>query len=369
MHDNNIGIEKVCFACTTSYQIMNAISIVYSDSLNADIFIFDTFKGYKQIAERLENEKIFKEVYVVPFYSSKKYAGSKNLMRISCMWSFVRATQYIRKVIPEYSSYDKIYVSSQAIPKMVLMRALEKWNPNLVVVIYEDGMGTYVQGGHALNGSGKFQFLQKLLKFEFRPNGRTVFMPRLPQIAPPPEKVSEYKIVPMMPVPYKKLRNLFYDIFGTEEKIKTINEKVIVFDYLRLSYTEDIRALDIIYNIICKQYPNNSICKPHPRSTEEIKSPIKIYSNTHVPMEVLYMGIDDLEERVIVSVFSTASFTPVLMFGKFPVLILLYKMFLSKERITEYDKLLNKIKQVYESQIYTPSTIPEFEECLALTKI
>ena len=365
---NNVGIDKVCFACTTSYQIMNAISIVYSDSLNADIFIFDTFKGYKQIAEKLENAKIFKEVYVVPFYSSKKYAGSKNLMRISCMWSFVRATQYIRKFIPEYSFYDKIYVSSQAIPKMVLKRALEKWNPNLVVVIYEDGMGTYVQGGHALNGSGKFQFLQKLLKFEFRPNGRTIFMPRLPQIAPPLERVSEYKIVPMMPVPYKKLRNLFYDIFGTEEKIETINEKVIVFDYLRLSYNEDTHALDIMYDIIYKQYPQDSICKLHPRSKVEIKSQIKIYSDTQIPIEMLYMDMDDLEERVIVSVFSTASFTPILMFGKSPVLILLYKMFLEKERVIEYDKLLNKIMQVYESKIYTPCTISEFEECLALTK-
>ena len=124
-----------------------------------------------------------------------------------------------------------------------------------------------------------------------------------------------------------------------------------------------------MYDIIYKKYPHDSVCKPHPRSTIEIKSPIKIYSDIQIPIEILYMDMNDLEDRIIVSVFSTASFTPMLMFGKSPILILLYKMFLDKERVIEYDKFLNKIKLVYASKIYTPSTISEFEECLALTKI
>lgn len=60
--------QKGCFACTTPYQIMNAISIVYENLIDADIIIFDTFKGFEEIAKRLEIEGIFENVYTCNFY-------------------------------------------------------------------------------------------------------------------------------------------------------------------------------------------------------------------------------------------------------------------------------------------------------------
>lgn len=357
---NNSDSHRVCFACTTPYQIMNAISIVHSSLLDADIFIFDTFKGFDIVAENLRKENIFKNIYTIPFYSN----AGKIKGRIYCTLQFIRAEQYISRFISKRSYYECIYISSQAIPKVVLMRALTKWNPHIKVVIYEDGMGTYVRNGHALNGSDKFQLLQKIFKFKCIPNGRTVFMPRIPDIAPPLGKIENYDIIPMQPMPYNELRETLKRVFGVKGKFRKIEEKVIVFDDLRTTSDEKTSILDECYTQIYNMFPNDSICKPHPRSNYEIKSQIKIYNNTRIPIEILYMEMTDLDKKVVVSVFSTAAFTPFMMFGKSPKLILLYKMLLPENLIREYDSLVNRIKLVYRNEIYTPSSVAEFEKCL-----
>lgn len=357
---NKIYNTRVFFACTTPYQIMNAISIVHTDSLDADICIFDTFKGFDIVAERLRKEGVFRNIYTIPFYSKAGIITG----RLYCTWRFIRAEHYIRSYVPLDSFYSKLYISSQAVPKIVLMRALAKWNPNLIIVIYEDGMGTYVQGGHALNGSNKFHFLQRIFKLECMPKGRTVFMPRIPDIAPPLGKIENYDIIPMRPMPYNELRETLKRVFGVKEKFRKIEEKVIVFDDLRTTSDEKTRILDECYTQIYNMFPNDSICKPHPRSNYEIKSQIKIYNNTRIPIEILYMEMTDLDKKVVVSVFSTAAFTPFMMFGKSPKLILLYKMLLPENLIREYDSLVNRIKLVYRNEIYTPSSVAEFEKCL-----
>ena len=365
---NNSNNRRVCFACTTPYQIMNAISIVYNDLLNADIFIFNTFDKYKEVSSRLSNEKIFRNVYCLNFYSKIKICNIKIVSRLYCALRFVFASQYIKKIIPNGSVYDSVYVSSQAIPKMVLIRALEKWNPKIKIVIYEDGMGTYVQNGHALNGSQKFQFLKKILKFKFRPEGRTIFMPRLPQIAPPLEAVNDYKVIAMKPLPIDECRTILKNVFiGDSLQIK-INEKIIVFDDLRIANDKKIYMLDSLYDFIHEQYPTNSICKSHPRSQFNTKSNIKFFPFTHIPVEIIYMGTDNLEDKIIVSVFSTASFTPALLFGKYPALILLYKMLLDDDDILQMDMLVNKMKKIYKNKIYTPLTPNEFKECFTFIK-
>ena len=46
--------REACFACTTPYQVMGAISIALQEKLKADIYIFGMFPRYKEVADRLE---------------------------------------------------------------------------------------------------------------------------------------------------------------------------------------------------------------------------------------------------------------------------------------------------------------------------
>lgn len=358
--------QKGCFACTTPYQIMNAISIVYENLIDADIIIFDTFKGFEEIAKRLEIEGIFENVYTCNFYSTLKCRESRFASRLQCSLRFIIARKYFRSIIPERIIYKSFYSSSQAVPKMVLKRALDGRNPRMETVIYEDGTGTYSYGGRAFVGSSKFQFLQKMMRFKFLPDGRTTFMPRFPEIAPVLRNVKNYSIIPM-PI-LQESENLVRQlsrIFWGKEKFTNISQKVIIFDNFRCGYSKCETMLDQIYDYISDRYKKDVICKPHPRSSADIKSSVEIYSECNVPMELMYMQMGNkLDEKIIFSVYSTASFTPLLMFGKTPILFFLYKMFFKEDSIQRCDLFIEKIKKISKARIYTPKDIREFKECL-----
>lgn len=360
------NMRRACFACTTPYQIMNAISIVSSKNLYADIYIFDTFKGYNDLAYRLIKESIFHNVYTDDFYSTLKFKKCNTLVRLQCVLRFIMANKYFKHIITKSTYYSCFYSSSQAIPKMVLKRALDKSNPIIETVVFEDGVGTYFYGGRAFTGSSKFKYLQKLVKFEFLPDERTTFMPRFPEIAPKLKDIQNYQVIPIPPISNNDIITKQYErIFLGDVNLSKINERIIIFDDYRFEYSSKEKKLDEIYNSIVEDIGDDVICKPHPRSTGEIKSSIKVYTMHDVPVEILYMGMgNELNNKIIISVFSTAAFTPLLMFGKNPIIIFLYKMFLRDDRIKRCDQLLDKIKQVSKGVICTPDNINDFNKCL-----
>ena len=55
--------RQACFACTTPYQVLGAISITKQENLDADLYIFGMFSGYEKVAEKLRDHAIFANVY------------------------------------------------------------------------------------------------------------------------------------------------------------------------------------------------------------------------------------------------------------------------------------------------------------------
>ncbi|MCC8173865.1 MAG: alpha-2,8-polysialyltransferase family protein, partial [Odoribacter sp.] len=348
----------VCFACTTPYQIMGAVSIVHHKNYEADIYIFDTFSGCNKVAENLEKEGIFRNVYMIPFYKSIKFGKNQWVNRLMCMLRFVFARGYIQRTLGSIKSYNQFFTSSKAIPKMVLKRAVEGENSEVKTVIYEDGMGTYFPEGHTLKGSSLFQKLENICHFEFAPNGKTTFMPCYPEVAVPPVGLTDF-IWGQMPEMDKtdSFRNMMFRIFGCDEAVlKDLNEKCIIFDGYRGEETEFTNKLDQIYDFMAAEFQEDIICKPHPRSNVPIKSKIKLFENTKIPMEVLYMGMKDLQDKVLFSYYSTAVFTPKLLFSEEPYIILLYRI-LNIDDFTDIDKVVEKFGKIYQKKIMVPDTM------------
>ena len=58
-------MRDACFVCTTPYQILGAVSIACEEKVKGDIYVFGTFSGYKEIADRLDRLELFENVYKV----------------------------------------------------------------------------------------------------------------------------------------------------------------------------------------------------------------------------------------------------------------------------------------------------------------
>ena len=53
-------MSKACFACTTPYQILGAVSIAAAGQAPADLIVFGMFDGYEALAGRIRETGLFR---------------------------------------------------------------------------------------------------------------------------------------------------------------------------------------------------------------------------------------------------------------------------------------------------------------------
>ena len=150
-------MREACFACTTPYQIIGAISISLEKKLDADLFVFGMFPKYKEICEKIGTYNIFANVFAVDPTEIGNPSRAKGFLQMMC------AEHTVSSFLPKDISYKTYYSSSRAFPKTILQKVLLKRNAEMRRVIYEDGMGTYTKNSHPLNATKLKRIAERLL--------------------------------------------------------------------------------------------------------------------------------------------------------------------------------------------------------------
>lgn len=363
---NEKGV-KACFACTTPYQLMGAISIAQSKDIKGDLYVFGMFSGYDEIAERIKDYNIFREVIPVDCSRFRSLPTSRYLFH---MFNYHREVLYF---LPSHISYDIMYISSRAHVKLLMRHELEHRNPKMRYVMFEDGLGTYSADSHVLNSSKLRRIIEKILGWDTFKPGLTVMMATHPELVTLSKKMSGISIEKMPSFRWSsENRKMLLDIFSVNN-MNFINERVILFDVTRGTYKEDLGVnvglLDKCYQLMSNNFGYDSVvCKPHPRSKTKTEASVKEYQQKGVPIEILYASMDDLDSRILVGTFSTALFTPKMMFDKEPIVICLYKMVWpgNHELPPLYEKLCNMYQ--HRERIIAPKNIEELKVFLARTR-
>ena len=358
---------KACFACTTPYQLMGAISIVQGLKLEADLYLFGMFPDYDRIAERLERYHVFRKV--IPVNCDK----FRSLSYVKALWQTLNSRKAVSSFLPPEAVYDVFYNSSRAHVKLLLRRELERRNPELCFVTFEDGLGTYSAQSHELNSSRLRRLVNTVLGWDsFKPS-KTIMMVTHPKLFELPKRLSTVPIKKMPSVVgSENNRSMFLDVFDAHEE-GIINERVILFDVTRGIYENDLdvdtNMLDESYQMVIDKFSsNNVVCKPHPRSVVKTKVAVKEYVKTGIPVEILYAGMFDLEERVLIGTFSTALFTPKMMFDKEPTIVCLHKMvWPSNQKIPPVFEKLSKMYK-HKDRIFAPENLNELSSYLSKIK-
>ena len=355
--------RKSCYLCTTPLQVLGAIALEQEKREGADIFLFDDNKDYLSLGKRLRDTNIFENVYCVDFYSSMK----SNNRRITRFLAFLRmafCSRYVSRIIGADIIYENLYASSSAVSKMVVASGLYKKNQSMNVYMYDDGIGSYSKSERVKTGSALFQKAKRILKWEdilSKPKAVYLYQPELAA----DESNTTIKRMPTIKVASDT--NNLASIF-TDENLDDllIDEKVIIFDTFRNKGTssETLRILDEVYERLGLIYGQEKlVIKVHPRSTVDLAVPIKRYSLTALPVEIVYMRQTDLRDKILVALNSSAVFTPKMLFGEEPYVILLYRLVSKDAEVRKKrDDLYLHLLSMYEDQ--SRICIPETFEAL-----
>ena len=361
--DKNYLMREACFACTTPYQILGAISITQGYKLDADIYVFGMFPNYDKVARKLTENNIFTNVYAVDCSEIGAPGRRKGFVQM------LFAEKTMAFFLPKNVAYSYFYSSSRAIMKTIMQHVLLKRNPRMKKVIYEDGMGTYAADSHPLNATRYKRVAEKLLGWNLERTNLTSIIANIPGLVDLPEHLKGCTVgqMPRLEINQNTV-SVLEDIFSIKEGDK-IKQSYIVFDTVR-NVSNDftiahLALLDECYDIISKIVgKDNMICKPHPKSVCLSHANIPIYPYQEIPMEVLYASMPGLENRILITLTSTAVFTPKILFNKEPRVICLHKIIKNTKRTNVFDNIFEKFKSCYadKARVIAPRTVDELRE-------
>lgn len=357
-------MREACFACTTPYQLIGAISITLGKKLDADLFVFGMFPNYEIVCENIRKQGVFQNVYAVDCTEIGCPGREKAFLQM------IFAKKVISTFLPKGAVYKSFYSSSRAHPKTLLQYVLLKRNPSMARVIYEDGMGTYSGNSHPLNPTKLKSMAEHVLGWKLDVPENTTIMANIPELVDVPSFLSGLTVKKMPRLQFGDTTGkMLRDVFSVDED-KNINHKAIIFDTLRPNPSclreVDFDVLDESYRYVSDVFLDDVIVKPHPRSKNKGKYDIEQYKYQEIPMEVLYAGMKDLDQRVLITYTSSAVYTPKILFDKEPPVISLHRLIKDGKSSIIFEPIFEKFKRIYSVQdkVNAPESFDELQSLL-----
>ena len=368
---NNEEIINACYFCTTSFQLMTAILLgMQKDKEDADLYIVGKYADAEKYAEIIRKWKLFRSVVFVDENKIQRYRKYKNkfLARLGIALSYIRITKEAKKILLPNTMYKIIYISSKAFTGRLVQLYLNKKDKSVQTIYFDDGVGSYFND-KLLQPSNLDKVARKIFLRDSTSLTNNKFMLYFPELYF--EMHTNYSDVEKIYISnndmYEKWKEKVNLLFEFSEKDK-IFEKAIIFDTIKhdIFNEEEIEQLILTYKFLDKYFENDLIIKKHPRDLSEDEPGKKYFKNSSIPIESIYMNVD-IEDKILISVMSSAVVTPKIIFDKEPRVILLYKLIQpSKMPIDSVDSFFMHIKQIYtdSSKIFIPTTFEELRQYL-----
>lgn len=356
------------FFCSTPYQVINAIQIkenICCDE-NVDIYILNHFNNSQVVYEALKDLKIFDNVIFLEIKDfTLSFENKKFFTLIRKIYVYLRYRNIVKEFTKNDNIYSNIYFSyPDFIIKLATMN-YKKQNNKLKIYMFEDGTYAY---NHA-NRKNTFIkiILNRLFGFGDCTENYDAFLVYNKKLNLLKAKNNVIEI-PSIDLANYSLIEKYNKIFNYNSNNK-INEKYIFFDSPDPVEEINRKAKEVLEVIAESVQKRNIMVKIHPRYSNEMYKEFSVYTDSSVPWEVICMN-NNIENKILISTFSTACFSPKLIFNKEPIVILLYKLLKLHEDGTVSEdgvNFVNSVKNLYKNsnKIYIPEDIDELKEILA----
>lgn len=346
---------RAAFICWRPYQLFNAVNMVYNNLEDlkdtSDIYI-SNLSSLVKCKKNLENLKIFNRVIV--------FDEGRNRGRIEYITDLINCKKSIVKDIEQEKNVELTYDCIIASGYHSFFVRMANFNRNASCIFMEDGMKSYIE---TENEKYKRSLLHKGLKTVFKKGIQTVKIEK--EYLYHPEYVKE-----------RKDRQLCQMPALTSDVIQMIN---LVF-----GEAEEGQIKKIIYltqpleNLMSKQRKGSYEEKDIQKILERYKDLVTVRIHPRYREYRTLLNIDESEQmwelraanlcsdNILISIFSTASFTPFFLMNRAPILILLYKIAMKEESIyKEAELFISKITHIYPNIIYVPDSLEEMDIILS----
>ncbi len=356
------------FVCSTAYQLYNAICIVTNSKRNAELMIVRDSLIDNCKFDTLIKTGFFSSVYIWTELMKKVTDGNvkkrrDKIKRYRKIFEAIIVRKQIWNSLPNKGMhYNQIFIGYDDFVCQFIWSYFKKKGSK--IALYEEGTYTYA----CLQNS--VPLLKKIIQKIFfgsvlQKSVREIYV-RNPSLL----KIKQNPNVKIKKIDFKedsKIRCSIYSIFNVkEETIKILDKKVIIFD--QNIELKDIRNIQWeIAQKCCEIFGNENIAiKLHPSSAiTSYKNISNIYCD-RVPFEILLPALN-LDDKILISIFSTACFSPKQYLNREPYVLFTYGIMKSKITIhDQYLALIDDLVKLYKkrNRILAPATIAELEECL-----
>ena len=366
---------KVAYFCLTPYQIINAIVLTKTNiNEKADLYINIELKNAKQIKNNLQKINIFNKIIII---NEKIYWNTNNNNIYN---TFVKIFNYIRakKIVKNITNnvfYNKVYLYSKNRSGMLVYLTMNKYG-NCELAYYEDGIGSYYNK-NLYTLRYRDYLLRKVL---FNTSND---LNQIPLYVYSPELYRNIGIMPFSNIKkipsfnihleLKPLLNIIFDY----KKNDLFKENIIIIDAKKENILNDENQTKAfkIYDYINQELSfYGVIIKKHPSDKTNNKLKIKEFEKNDIPFEIFCLN-NNLSNKVLITIASSAVFTPKLLFNQEPYLVLLHNLFSFKngygcESFKLIDFVYQKCKNLYRSKnkIFIPNSLKELKDCIDIIK-
>lgn len=356
-------MDTICFICDTPFQVMNAVLLwrrfqEERNDVTADIYMGDQFNACRDIAERLKETRMFREVvlYDIPSNVISFLNIGRNwerLCELFCHEAMVRKRTHRNVSANEYS---ELYLTHNYSKMQFLMRLL---NSDGMVNYIEDGVGSYL-----LDPQCKNRFYLKRLTYQMIRKPFPSLVPAHLYLNSPllfSIIQEDAKIIPEQLPPLRS------------EDTETVNLLSWLFDFRRNPLYDERRIVCLTQPYeeatktkgrekpvleACEAFRENIVLKLHPRQRDN--SPYQGFDiDRKGELWELVSLLQITDNHILLSPFSTAQLLPKIIFDKEPWLVFMAPLW--KEMTPMQSKLIDALRQIYRNpeKVIVVRDVPE----------
>lgn len=339
---------RVLFICRTPYQIFNAINckIHLFEHDDVDIFVTAHSKGSKVFVERLKTSNKFANVL---FFDEVKWIEEDNYAMKSMELCKELTMENIKQTGETYSKIFMSYITPFTID---LYHFTKQINDSVELCHIEDGMGSYVSDKHVNleEVSELYLYEPELITYELE----KVHIKEIPKVEGKTMKNREFLLE-------------IFQIFGG--LLEEIIPKYIYFDQPLHGDGIDFDEMEIA-NELDKLIPKDNLyVKIHPRSEVgkyEHLGFLSSINNSYLPFEITLLDKSFKRQKILMTLCSSAVFTPKLIYNREFQIILLYKLSTDESNLDKsFEIFIQKYINKYGNEnIYIPKSKEELQRII-----
>ena len=339
---------RCLYYCTTPFQVLCAVNICKNNTVassetdvKSDIIIVNIFNKAQEISEKLQTLGLFENIWIIAEEDVKTEINNKLIKGIYIFYDVIKPDRLLRKqfgledVSFLHSQYS-IIISSIFSHPLANLRTI---NPDALFYMMDDGIGSYYGNIITKLRSG---FYRKLLMA--RNHGREISIPDRILLYQPDFYKGEFdQQIDRIPPINSELSRLTYKIFNNGEDSTAYEESIIWLS----QPTSDASGIRIVKDqaSVMRAYKRETIVRLHPRDKDN-----PIYEgftcDKSGDMWELRIGKIKMENKLLISFFSTAQFSPKLFYDYEPSIIFTYKMMDNKDE-RSMDTMVAELKKLY----------------------